>query len=527
MIVNRDLAGSEIIEVAIIGGVLLCLAIGTVVILGGNLQNVFENEKSPIIVSAYKMQDGTSGTDIDARTNIDKSLITTIGGQRASGLITSDRSDYNIKTSVGTETTGGIGTGNIVGATWKDDKGNVVNWEGQEDTGNTMLNNAILAKDAAALEINEAKSAIGMAEQLQARADYLKDLASMETTYLGELKDNLDCLETQINELEVHKDLLIDLQILAGNISADLRDTLDYVDGVNDDIMQRTNTNLSFGQDLLSWNQSMLTAYSDYVALSNDIFASPSDVSDAENLFNSYASMVSSGTAAAQNTINDMQAEVQDKTKQADECFIKAEDLRNKAKDTLKSGFFDPSIFDGCNSVTDMIKKAEWALGKGGQKVVDKDAVREAMKLLRESDKAYRTAEHNKALATQYQNNMNQQQQILGLLSSQAATVSALAENVNNTAPITAKEQAAMAAYAAADPNILVAQKEIEKMGSTVTNAKVLLASQVATVKSIEDNSKQVSQEASTAFASATQLETQAQTAYTNAISVIDKLITY
>ena len=52
MMEKRSIQGSETTEVAITAFIILCLAIGTVALFGDQIQQVFEGDRSPIIVSA-------------------------------------------------------------------------------------------------------------------------------------------------------------------------------------------------------------------------------------------------------------------------------------------------------------------------------------------------------------------------------------------------------------------------------------------------------------------------------------------
>ncbi|MEW5821930.1 MAG: hypothetical protein AB1782_17175 [Cyanobacteriota bacterium] len=541
MKVRRSLYGAETTEVALVSVILLVVSIGAVTVFGGNIQKVFQSEDSPIYVSSEKMQNSSDEGDVDgdgSRTNIDKSLVST-------SLITKARSDSSIGSSIGHETTGATGGDFEIGGTYQIDDPSALNDGDPSTTGNALLDAALAAKNSAMDLLNQALS-------LQANADVLQDQVENMTSNLFQQQEVLTDLENGYaslieNMLEVgtHLDLLVYLEAQAQSIQVDLSTTLTSLGDVNADIIHATAQNMIVGQELLDLDKKQREAYDDYCDLRDTYDSSwdtvcsgdppscdtvntsgidPADIDAALALSDQLLSELNGEIAAIQNAVSTYSGLVANYNTQAAQAQVQAQDLLNQAESLLATSFTDPNLFNGCTTVQEYLDKATWALGEGGQAVVDATAVANAVNLLHNAQVAYNDAEQLQALAQHSENNVTQLQEILILAEADATSLSLSAETFDTSAAesVASTNENVLTNV---NPQIGIVADELVTVDDAYNNVASAIAFQQSYVAEMTTQVSVFEAEFNSVASQASTLLTDAQTALASATQAVDDLV--
>lgn len=538
---SRRNIGSEVTEVGITGMVILCIALGAVGLFSGHLQKIFQNEDSPIVMSV-KMQNSSDDTDADganARTNIDKNLLTT-------NLISQSHSDLTLGSEVGLETTGTAGGDSSIGGTYLVENPDALYDGDPTTTGNALLDAALAAKKGAFDLFNKATSALSEAELFNKTANTLNAKAQDEQNMLENLQDSLAELAEEIVTVDTHLDLLIYLKAAAEGITTDISAALTYTDDVNNAIIDMTNNNLVDGQDLLDLNQDQIDAQNTYLSLQSDYLAGEDTCYDSEG--NPYACNTSginySDVIAAGDYADDLLAQVNGQMaavsdtvstllpiteaieQDAEEAEEMAENLTELAKDTLKEAFYDDELFDDCESIEEIIETAMNALSWWGEPVKNVDAAIAAIDLLLSASDAHEESKKYKADAKKNREDMEQLQETLDELAVNALTLSLTAEEVDVT-DLLAAQDAQLANLVASDPAIGMVADELAKVQQATIDANDQVVQQQAYVQELTDQSLSASALAQAAVDQAAVIQAEAGEALEDAQDTIDAIVTY
>lgn len=544
---RRLLAGSEAFEVGLIGIILLCLSIGAVTIFGGQIQKVFQGDSSPVMVSANSMGDPTDTTN--PRTNVNSSLVTSTLTNSSDMINIGAHQDLSIGQAVGTETTGATGGDAAIGGTYE-----VTNYDELYDgdvttTGNTLLNQALRDKKAA-LELKaQASSAKDEADLMMNKATGLKEKADAEMSYATKLGTYKEELREEFSTVSTHLDLLYALEAAAGNISTGLEEAIGVVEVINTTIDTQTDANLSNGKTLLEKNQEQIDALTLAQAMQRDydnswemscvgdppvceeINTSQYSLTDinlqfaySDQLLNEVQGMV----AGVNNVISAMSVNAAATTQQAENYMNSSQSMQTEAKNTLIAAFKKgDEIFGGCSSVEDMIKKAEIALGSGGKVVKNKDYAFNAIELLKNSSTNYENAKKYFAEAEQYQNDLQQNQQILSQYQADAeAAALALNSNLYDTCQMEFKSTMIEQAISAAPGEIQLAISELGAVSQSIDKTDAMIARQTSIYTELNSQAANFSTEAASLYSTATSLLDDGNTMENDAQQLIDSVVT-
>ncbi|MEW5819997.1 MAG: hypothetical protein AB1782_07375 [Cyanobacteriota bacterium] len=536
---RRVFYGQEAVEVGLISVILLVLSLGAVVIFGGSIQRVFQDKNSPVIVSAVDMQNSSNTSDAkgaEARTNIDKSLVTT-------QLVSKARSDYSIESSVGQETSGATGT-NLAAAGTKDLNYYDILKETDMNSLDPFLAAAIGSKKTAMQLLADATSAQSNAEVLQDQANNIQKKADQGAIILSEMKAGLDSMVNELNNVDQHLQLIMKLKATAVDVETRVSEALGYTQLINVNIVNQTAINLTQGQALLDMNQDQIAAQALYESMKSDYDSSwtlDCDINgNCSNINTSIYSMgqinsqlaqsnlllnqVNSQAASLGITIGDLEGVVNSLKQQADKAYKTADSLKDDAKKTIKEAFYDKDLFWGCNTIQDVIKRAEWAVGSGGKAVKDFDAALKAIDLLKASAASYESAKKLTADAQKADDNLEDSKKTLSQLNIDAVNLS-LQANKAETATIEADKLASQAVIQAADPEIAAITSELGKVQVTIQNVNSDLAAQKAVVDQLKTDAQTASTNATDAKDTAVKLLAEAQGAVTSATDAINNFL--
>lgn len=542
---KQVLLGQEAVEVAVIGIILLCLSIGAVVIFGGNIQKIFQNDNSPVIVSAKQMNglstDPNNPNAVNSRTDINSSLVT-------DQLISKAASDSTIGSSVGQETTGATGGDSAIGGTYLVSNPDELHDGDPDTTGNAFLNQAIATKNSALDLLNQALSLQTNSNLLQGQVNNLNEQVQQEQDFLAQLQGTMASLIEGCLEVGQHLDLLVYLEAEAAGIQTDLYSTLDGIDLVNTSIVHDTATNLIQGNKVLDLNDKHKKAHHKYCDLrdtydsswetscdpdtgvcteTNTSGISPADIQAALALSEQLLAEVNGEAAAIENIKMTFGTLVSTYATQSAQAKADAQALLVDAKDLLKTAFVDQSLFNGCTTVQEFLEKATWALGGGGKKVVDPDAVLTAIQTLKDSQIALNDAEKLDSLAQQSQINMNQMDQILEALAADALTLTFTTPTAVDASTVIATSSANEQVLQNVDPHLIEVADELVIITDAYNDAEAAVVYQQSYLDTITSQAAATVSQLGTVSSQAASTLTAAQVALADAEQAIDDIVCY
>jgi uncharacterized coiled-coil DUF342 family protein len=539
MMEKRSIQGSETTEVAITAFIILCLAIGTVALFGDQIQQVFEGDRSPIIVSANMGNSSAGGgTGNTARTDFNNNLV-------SSDFISKTSSDLSIGSEVGLETTGTAGGDSSIGGTYVIEDASALNDGDPNTTGNALLDAALAAKKAAMDLLAQSKSAGSLAEALSKQADNLQNKALAEQSVLSALENSVAELAEEVMNVGNHLNILTFLKATSEGIAESLVAALDFTNGINNSIITMTNDNLMSGNDLLALNQQQIDAHNEYMSLKSEYEAgqttctdpdtgesyacntssvSTEDINSALAQANQLLSQVQGRASALNTTINDLEPLTESLEDAAEDAKKSAKELTSEAKNLIKEAFYDKHLFDDCHTIEQIMNRAIVAITWWHKPVKNMKAVYEAIDLLKEAGNAYEESKKLHARAKKNRENIDQLDETLTKLEQSAASLTLTAKQVDTTDIVQTKD-AQLAILTQSDPAISQMTSGLSTLQSSTLQANDQLLVQKALVDELITQSITTSAMAQEAIEDSTSLENAAQSALDEAQQAIGAIV--
>ncbi|MGD9580948.1 MAG: hypothetical protein AB7V50_06220 [Vampirovibrionia bacterium] len=547
MAINRDTKGTESFEVAIAAGIVFCLSIGAITIIGPQLSKVFNDENSPITVSK-NIKNSSNSDDIDgenSRYNMDKSLI-------SSKLITKAHSDKSITSSATDNPIQDLEDilqgESIYNKTYNIDDPAALEDGDPNTTGNKALDEALIAKKSSETTMNNATSTNKLVEILENRTDNISQQIANNKTILEDMDENLSSLNKTANQVNMHLDLLKELKMTTSGISENIHDALEKTNNINTEIINKTNENLTTGQGLLDLNQRQKAAYKRYVSLSvaynngwrtcsgcstdskgnthcysytyNVSGISPGDISAALNLANMLLAELNGKRLALESSICELKNKTAALEQEMKLALKETNAISNSAKETLINAFKDSSVFSNCESIQSIIAVAQKSLGQWGNRVENVNAAQNAIKLLEQAGNTYENYKTLEAQTTQLKNNLMQKQEILTSLNSDACHLNLTKQlidssNIEKTLAVNNKILKDF------EPEILLVSNELEKVNIAIDSTDELRERQLQNIEVMNQKLVQAEIEASEMRQVANEIYNNASLAYDNAVNKI------
>jgi hypothetical protein len=537
---RRLIAGAESVEIALISVIALAFGIGAFLLFGEQIQKVFQNENSPMLMAA-KMKDSADSTDptaTGARTNLDKNL--------TAAAISKSYADKSIGSEIGLETTGAAGGDAQIGGTYiVDDPTALVDGD-PKTTGNALLDAALAAKKSAENLVNKASNAVDQAGNLLNVLATLDEKLIKEGTFLTSLNDNLVALKDQLDMLTTNIDVLVEFKAASAGLTATLTDSLTYLDGINSSIVEATNNNTTIGNDLLTTNQEYLDAVTAYEDLKSDYEAGITTTCDAsdppvcveENLSGiteeevlaaeAQAQLLQDSIAGSKTAIQDdiaaLAETVEGLADDAEEAGEAADDLLKDARDTVKEAFYKKNEFDGL-SIAEMITLAQDRL-VNNDGIKNKEAAEKAISLLDSALKAYTDWQILEAEVSAQQTSLDQLNDILAAIEAGAETVTFEASGIN-TDTFVSTNNATLDFMLNSDAAITGLTEQATSLDAAIIKVMQMIDSQTAYITNLETQIDSTTVEATNSDTAAGVLVVEANNAVTEAQNVIDTIVTY
>jgi phage shock protein A len=442
MIQKRRLSlGAESVEIALISAIALAVGIGAFLLFGDEIQTVFQNPASPVLMASNMNEaDNIAGTgEAGLRTDIDKSL------SSSSNYITKSYQDKSIGSEIGLETTGAAGGDAAIGGTYIVDDPSALFDGDPSTTGNALLDAALAAKASAENLVSSASNALGQANMLDNIVANMENKLVNETNFLNELDTTLTLLKDQLEMVTINIEAIVGLQAAANSITLTVADTLSLINGLNSSLVEQANNNTIVGNDILGTNQDYMDAYDAYQDLKDQYEAGwtttcdtadppvcsdtntsgilEEDVLAAEAQAQMLLDNINGQVAGIKDQMTDLVENLEDLKDDAEDAGEAAEDLLKDSKKVLKEAFWNKHLFDHCNTIPEMISTAESQLAKGWG-IKNKDAAEDAIELLYKALEAYTDWQLLEAQVQVAESNLDQLKALVEAVENGADTIS-------------------------------------------------------------------------------------------------------
>ncbi|MEW5818686.1 MAG: hypothetical protein AB1782_00720 [Cyanobacteriota bacterium] len=540
----RKIHGQEAMEVGMIAAIALVLSLGAVVIFGGNIQKVFQNDDSPIIVSAQKMQNSSDAGDVDganSRTNVDKSLV-------SEDLITRARTDTSIGSAIGHETTGAAGGDFTIGGTYDITDLAALNDGDVTTTGNALLDAALAAKNTAIKLINNSISAASQASILAAKTDSLVKKADQQQIVVDEMQTGLDNLLSDVGMINAYLENLVEEHMSSMFSSVSSIFGIAAAEIIDLEILATTDTNLISSVALLSLNTEQQEAQDLYDQMQDDYEAGwttvcsgdPPECTDVNTsgittedlnnqlaLVNQFLSDIEGQAAALDEVISDLYDDMGSLSEAIDDAVDTADDLRHDAMDTAKEAFRH-GTFWGCWTLDDYIARAQEIVDNGASdwRVKDFDSAQQTLSLLKQAKEAFLAADDLKIEAQVLQADIAQKELTLDALLGGATSLTIDVSSQNLDALI-AQQESAFAALSAANAEIALTLDELIKMEELAVDMTNEINTQQSYLNTLSAQAITAATAATDAQTAANSLQDEAEQAVLDANALIDGIVCY
>lgn len=233
-------------------------------------------------------------------------------------------------------------------------------------------------------------------------------------------------------------------------------------------------------------------------------------------------------TLALEETIEELSDVVNFLNVQADEAEKTAEDLLDKAKDTLKKAFWDDHLFDDCTTVDEFLTKANNTIDDEDYWYDDVQSyhkAKKALELLADASTAYTTAEDLSAKALQGQTNLDQYQDTLEQINEGVVNIELVSSQVEQDK--FEEQQDTINEIADKDDQLAQAQSDLTSLVNAIQATADTITTQQVYINNLNDKATEAVTAAQEAQDEADALVADAQAAVDSADELINEIVTY